>query len=99
MEARVLIKNFRVGLIENLVAAKIEGNWIKIVVFQFLIAIVNYQYLSPDAFIRETILKAVKFLLKIGGFVSFLKLAVYFLKFEIGGFVSFKIGCFVVPQF
>ena len=37
MEERVLIKSFGVGIFENLLAAKIEGNCIQVVVSQFLL--------------------------------------------------------------
>ena len=53
-------KIFGAGILENLLAAKGEGNCIKFVVSHFLIVIgniiANYRKLGQDAFIGETIL-------------------------------------------
>ena len=80
-------------------------------VFQLLLVIGNifakYQYLGQDAFIRETTLIVICSLLQNPRFCPTLKSAVlshlrnprFFLIFEIRGFFSFKIDCFVLHPF
>ena len=58
--------------------------------------IANYWLLGQDAFIRETILMAICSLLQNREFIALWNRRLC-LIFEISGFVSFKIGCFVLP--
>ena len=107
--SEVFNKIFGVGIFENLLAAKIEGNYILLVVSQFLLVIgniiANYRSLGQDIFIRETILMTACSFLQNRRFCLTLKSAIFThfrnrrfcLIFEIGGFVAFKISCFVLP--